>query len=158
VKKKLVWIIAILVACVVAAQFYQPDRTNPPADPALDLAQHTPVPGDVHQLLRQSCYDCHSNETVWPWYAGISPVSWLLAKDVTQGRRHLNFSLWGKYQVKRRETALGEIQEQLAAGTMPMAPYVMMHSEANLDSAARQLIIGWAKEHEGVSTDEKDDQ
>jgi hypothetical protein len=79
-------------------------------------------------------------------------------KDVTQGRRHLNFSLWGRYPVKRRETALAEIQEQLAAGTMPMASYVMMHSEAKLDSAARQLIIGWAKEHEAVSTDKEDDQ
>jgi hypothetical protein len=158
VKKKLVWIIAILVACAVAAQFYQPDRTHPPADPALDLAQHTPVPREVHQLLRQACYDCHSYETIWPWYGRISPVSWFLAKDVTQGRRHLNFSLWGKYPVKRRETALGEIREQLAAGTMPLAPYVMMHSEAKLDSAARQQIIAWAKEHEAVSSDEKDDQ
>jgi len=135
----------------VGAQFYQPDRTHPPADPSLDVRQHTPVSEEVHQLLRNACYDCHSYETVWPWYGSISPVSWLLAKDIAGGRRHLNFSLWGKYPLQRRERALEDIIKEVSTGAMPLPAYVMMHHEARLDSTARGKIIAWAKEHGGVS-------
>lgn len=153
-KKKLLWIVVVLVVAAAGAQFFQPDRTNPPADPALDLARHTPVPEDIYRVLRQACYDCHSNETVWPWYGSVSPVSWLLARDVTAGRRHLNFSLWGKYPLARRESALREIREQVASGLMPLAPYVAMHSEADLDSAARKRIVDWAVAHGGTEDEE----
>jgi hypothetical protein len=157
VKKKILWIVAVCAALAIAAQFHQPDRTNPPADPALDLAQNTPVPKEVQAILRQACYDCHSHETVWPWYSRISPVSWMIAKDVTSGRRHLNFSLWGRYPQQRRERALEEIREQVSSGSMPLPKYAMMHAEARLDSAARKMIIGWAMEHggSGESPDEE---
>src|ERR1044072_7099855 len=85
------------VVFFVVAQFARIDRTNPPVE------TDVPAPANVKNALRTACYDWHSNETVWPWYSHVAPVSWLLAYDVVEGREELNFSTWQRYDAKRQQ-------------------------------------------------------
>jgi hypothetical protein len=127
-----------LAVIVLAIQLVPVSRTNPQVAAELD------APADVHAVLKRACYDCHSNETKWPWYAYVAPVSWLVAKDVREARRRLNFSDWGNYHPDRQEHKIQEIWEQVEAGTMPLSIYVPMHPEAKLTDADRALIKQWA--------------
>lgn len=123
----------ILVVVAVLIQFIPVDRTNPPvsAEPNWDSPQ-------TRALAKDACFDCHSNETVWPLYAKIAPVSWLIARDVDEGRSELNFSEWG-----RGETDIDELEEVINEGEMPPWYYTVMHPEAKLsDSEKQQLIDG----------------
>jgi len=85
-------------------------------------------------IAQKACFDCHSNETVWPWYSNIAPFSWLIQYDVEEGRNNLNFSEWGRWETD-------EIGEVVAEGEMPPTQYILMHPEARLDDAQRQSLI-----------------
>lgn len=122
-KKKL--LIAILIL-VVGIQFVPVDRTNPP------VTRELHVEATTAQIFRRACYDCHSNETNWPWYSYVAPVSWLVARDVHQGRRELNFSEWGTYSARRADHKLEEIVEKVEKGEMPLPIYLPLHPEARL--------------------------
>ena len=91
-----------LVVALVAIQLVPVDRTSPPV--TADIA----APANVRAVLKRACYDCHSNETTWPWYSRVAPVSWLVARDVREGRKELNFSDWGGYAAKRQARKLKE--------------------------------------------------
>lgn len=143
-KKKLKWIGFAVVAVLIMIQFIRPERTNPQADETLAYDRYLKVDEDIAQMLRRSCFDCHSNQTVWPWYSQVAPVSWFLARDVKNGRRHLNFSAWGTYNPTRRLIVLNNIAEEVSSGGMPYPPYLLLHRDAGLDSAARKLIADWA--------------
>jgi len=153
---KKVWRIAGIVAvlALVGIQFIRPEMTNPPVDPALGSLEQLHADPAVERLLRAACFDCHSHETNWPWYSSLAPSSWLVARDVRVGRKRLNFSLWGKYGLDRRLTALNDIMDQVSSGEMPYRPYVLLHSEARLDSSARNKIVAWAqREKERLSAE-----
>ena len=122
------------------AQLVPVDRTN------LAVESDVAAPGPANAVLRRACYDCHSNETVWPWYSQVAPVSWLLAHDVREGRRELNFSTWSTYDPKRRAKKLKETVEEVRDGDMPPWYYVIMHSEAKLSGADRAAIERWVAE------------
>ena len=128
-----------LGAVVVLIQLVRPSMENAP------VTGDIVVPAEVHTLLKRSCYDCHSNETTWPWYSQVAPVSWLVARDVNGGRKHLNFSSWESYEPGRKLKKLKEIAEEVGDGEMPMAIYVVMHSEAKLTEAEKKTIVDWAK-------------
>jgi hypothetical protein len=125
-------------------QLIRPEMTNPPVDPDMAVERFLVIEPEVGTLLRTACYDCHSNQTVWPWYANVAPASWLLSRDVKEGRAHLNFSTWGTYAEGRRVLALEGIAEEVGGGGMPFPPYLVLHPEANLDSVARRKIVDWA--------------
>lgn len=127
------------LALLALVQLVRPELSNPPVTG--DVA----APPEVAAVLRKACYDCHSNETVWPWYAHVSPVSWLVAHDVEDGRKHLNFSAWQGYEEGRRLKKLEEVAEEVAEGEMPMALYVPLHPEARLTEAEKKLLVDWAK-------------
>lgn len=91
---------------------------------------------EVHDLARRACFDCHSNQTVWPWYGNIAPVSWLLQHDVTEGRKHLNFSDWNRPDHQHTD----EFQEVLEKGDMPPAPYLLLHPAARLSTEEHQTL------------------
>lgn len=150
VKKVLKWVFLLVLAVFVALQFVRPNRENPPVDPSQAVHAVGQIDARTLQVLQRACFDCHSHETVWPWYSNVSPVSWLLVQDVEKGRRHLNFSIWGKYPPQRRITALREIREQVSEGLMPLPPYVLLHPDAKLDSAAVKLIIDWTTSQEAI--------
>ena len=129
-------LIAVGVIGFVLIQFIPVDQTNPPvaSEPAWTSPQ-------AEEIAVQACYDCHSNETVWPWYSQIAPASWLVVRDVRSGRRHLNFSDWDNMRGEARE---GEVMaEVIYEGEMPPAYYLTMHPEARLtDAEKRELVSG----------------
>jgi cytochrome c551/c552 len=129
-----------LIAVFIVVQFVPVGRVNP-----TERGQPK-APSDVQALLQRACYDCHSNETRWPWYSYIAPVSFLIARDVTDGRRELNFSLWDQYNERRRNRKLKELIEQVEKGKMPQWYYIALHPEAKLSAVDRDLIIKWARQ------------
>lgn len=103
------------------------------------------APAGVEKILRQSCYDCHSNTTVWPWYSRVAPVSWFVVHHVKEGREHLNFSGWNNLSHKDQAEALDEIREQIEEGEMPLSTYVLGHPEAALSPQEKTELLDWAK-------------
>jgi len=129
-----------LVVVVVALQFVPVEKTNPAGHGQLA------APPEVQALLQRACYDCHSNETVWPWYSHIAPASLLIASDVKKGRKEVNFSTWEQYDESRRARKLKEIAKQVEKGDMPLFYYLPLHPDAKLSAAERERIVKWAKQ------------
>jgi len=138
-KSKLVHTSWIVVVLFLFMQFKQVNHTNPPVTGTIE------APEQVMTILRKSCFDCHSNETVWPWYSYVAPVSWLVASDVEDGRRHLNFSVWDTYNERRRNHKIKECGEEVEEGEMPLKIYLPAHPEAKLTSAEVETIVSWSK-------------
>jgi hypothetical protein len=134
----------ILAIVVLLIQFVRPEKTNPSADAALALQQNMEVPAAVDEMLRTSCFDCHSNETEWPWYASVAPSSWLVVHDVNEGRRHLNFSEWGNYPPRVADHKLEEVIEMVEEEEMPLGVYLILHGDARLDAGQRSALVQWA--------------
>ncbi|HZO81180.1 MAG TPA: heme-binding domain-containing protein [Candidatus Binataceae bacterium] len=123
---------------LIVAQAFQIDKTNPPVTGDIQ------APAPVKAVLRRACYPCHSNETAWPWYSNVAPLSWVVAYDVHQGRRELNFSRWDAYQPAQRLRKLKKTAEEVAEGEMPPWYYIYpMHREARLSAADRDMIRNW---------------
>ncbi len=123
---------------VLAMQLVPLDRSNPP------VQGEVPAPSQVLQILRTSCYDCHSNQTVWPWYAYVAPVSYLVVHDVHEGRGELNFTEWSRYDSQRGPERLHQAAEEVSQGDMPPASYLLMHRAAILSEEQRRILVGWA--------------
>jgi hypothetical protein len=129
--------VLVLGLALVGAQAVPVVRTNPP------ITGDVAAGAEVAAILRRACYDCHSNETVWPWYSRVAPASWLLAHDVREGRDELNFSTWSVYPAPKRVKKLKEIADEVAEGEMPPWSYVLLHGEARLDAPARDALRDW---------------
>ena len=132
-----------LLVVVVGMQLVRIDKTNPPVDEAKDIIAVTNPPSEVTEILKAACYDCHSNETAYPWYSNVAPVSWWLQHHVEEGREHLNFSQWGDYDDKKAEHKLDECIEMLEEGKMPMNSYTWTHEEAVLTDKEKELLLDW---------------
>ena len=129
-----------LLLGVVAAQLIRPDTVNPPVNPKRSLWNDRRVDPLVASVLRRACANCHSHETEWPWYSKISPVSWMLARHVRNGRAKLNFSDWSGASPNQLE----EIYDAIDKQDMPPAGYSLMHPEARLSPADREMLKDWA--------------
>ncbi len=128
----------VIVGFLIVAQAFRIEKTNPPVTADLN------APAPVKEIMKRSCYGCHSNETVWPWYSDVAPASWLVAYDVHQGRAELNFSIWGNYSHAQQLKKLKEIGEEVADGEMPPWYYVYpLHMNARLSVADRQTLNDW---------------
>lgn len=127
-------------------QFIPVDFSNPPVQAEQDFLVVNQASEATAQTFRQSCYDCHSHQTQYPWYSKVAPVSWLLKSHIDDGRRHLNFSTWDNYDLKKKDHKLEEISESLEEGWMPMDQYVWMHKEADLSATERQELSAWIKQ------------
>lgn len=130
-----------LGACILllGIQVWPAGRTNPPTTAGLD------APPEVTAILRRTCYDCHSNETRWPWYAYVAPVSWWMVKDVDEGRDELNFSDWGSYEQKKRERRAKKVIEEVEDGVMPPENYLRLHGDARVGAAELGILRKWAE-------------
>jgi hypothetical protein len=137
-KRFLVRVAIALFVLFVAIQFWPVSRGNPPVTGDLG------APEPVNSILRRSCYDCHSNETRWPWYAYVAPVSWLVAHDVEEGREHLNLSEWKKLTENKRASAADEMAEEVEKGHMPLPNYLRAHSDAKLSDEDVKTLRKWA--------------
>lgn len=129
----------VLVGLLMAIQFVPVDRSNPA------VGEEVQAPPEVMAVLERSCYDCHSNETDWPWYSHVAPVSWLLAGHVKEGREHANFSTWGSIEPGRLGHHAEEIREQLEEGDMPLKSYVLIHRNASLTEQDVATVVAWAR-------------
>jgi len=140
------WIVRILLIGLIGIQFFRPDRENPPVDATKDYLALNDAPVEVANLMRVACYDCHSNETSWPWYTNVAPVSWWVADHVEDARKHLNFSNWGDYDPEKAEHKLEECFEELEEGEMPLESYTYTHGDADLSPEQRELLVSYFKD------------
>ncbi|MDB5256654.1 MAG: hypothetical protein JWM14_1349 [Chitinophagaceae bacterium] len=138
--KKLILGLAVLLILI---QFIRIDKTNPPLDKTKDFITLTHPSDEIKGILVTSCYDCHSNETTYPWYSNVAPISWWLKDHINEGREHLNFSVWGTYTEKRQQHKLDECIEEVHEGEMPLSTYTSLHKEAKLSPEQQEKINTW---------------
>jgi hypothetical protein len=136
--RPLVKVLLGVLVLLAVLQLIRVDQTNPPV--TADVA----APPNVKEVLRRACYDCHSNETVWPWYSRIAPISWAIHYDMAAGRSSVNFSVWGTLTPEERGKLLKETAESVAEGEMPPWYYLPVHPQARLSSADKRLLSDWA--------------
>ncbi len=145
-KKRTQIIILVLLLIFGLIQFIRPQRNQQTNLSRYDILHKTDTEAIVENSLHHACYDCHSNNTVYPWYASIAPVSWMISKHVKHGKKHLNFSEWILYPKEKQLHKLDEIVEVLQENDMPPAYYTMLHREARLDETSKQHLLNWARE------------
>ena len=129
--------LGVVIALILALQVIPVERTNPP------VSEHVAAPDSVMNVLRQSCFDCHSNETQWPWYAYVAPVSWFVTGHVDHARQHLNFSTWDVYDAEERREKFEEIWERVEKAEMPLPSYLRLHRDARLSERDIAVINAW---------------
>lgn len=134
-----------LLLLFLAAQAIRPAKNEGAATGPKDIAHTVAVPDSVMTVLKKSCYDCHSNHSTYPWYDRIAPVSWWVSHHIDEGKRELNFSIFGEYTVRRQAKKMEETAEQVEEGDMPLKSYLIMHGDASLNEEQKKLVIDWAK-------------
>jgi len=137
----------------VIIQFFQPAKNNQSMDMTYDISKVVTVPAEVHQILKTSCYDCHSNNTNYPWYASIQPVGWWLKDHIDEGKSHLNFQEFAlveprpnsEYNTreKRQDHKLEEVTETVDTGEMPLESYTLIHGDAKLSPEQKKSLLNW---------------
>lgn len=137
-------IILIGLVVFIAIQFIQPARNTSNQVLATDITRIYVIPDSVQSLLKIACYDCHSNNTIYPLYSRIQPGAWLMANHVKNGKADLNFSEFGSYSLRRQRSKLKSIVSQVNDDEMPLWSYKLMHKDANLSKEQKELIIDWA--------------
>ena len=130
----------------IAIQFIQPAHNKSDGILITDISKMVAIPDSVQVILKNACYDCHSNNTSYPWYSNIQPMGWLMAKHIKQGRAVLNFSEFGNYSPRKQLSKLTGIANSIRDGNMPLASYKWMHKNARLDSIEKALIINWVQQ------------
>jgi hypothetical protein len=136
----------LLMAAFVIIQFFQTEKNSNPGSEAIanDISTAYPVPADVQHILQTSCYDCHSNNTYYPWYDNIQPVSWWMKNHVDEGKSELNFNEFAAYRIRKQYKKLEEIIEQVKENEMPLYSYTLMHKNATLSQEQQLTISNWA--------------
>jgi hypothetical protein len=136
-------IVAALLLVFVAMQFVRPTPNTSNAVQQDDLIQHFNVPANVAGILKKSCYDCHSNNTRYPWYSNVQPIAWLLEKHIRNGKTELNFNEFTTYPKRRQLSKIKSIQNSIRDGSMPLSSYSLMHPEAKISNESKALLLGW---------------
>jgi uncharacterized membrane protein len=130
------------IIAFVVIQFFQPEK-NISEISQNHIFKQEQLPEIVQQTIKNACLDCHSNNTNYPWYNNIAPVSWMLNKHVTKGKNELNFSEWGELDAYDKIGALEDIRQEVEQKTMPLKAYVAIHKEAKLTDEQRAALIAW---------------
>ena len=146
-KKTIVYLAGILVVLFLLAQLIPSKRPAVIENNPNDLIQNVKMPANVAVMIRTSCYDCHSMETVYPWYDKMAPATWLVYRDIRVGRRKLNFSNWTQLSKPEKLKELNHIGEEVGSGDMPFLPYAIIHKKARLTKAQRKIIVDWTKQY-----------
>lgn len=135
----------ILLVGFILIQFFPIDKNNPAPTPQMDFLTIKNTPESTANLIRNGCYDCHSNETKYLWYSNVQPIAWFLQDHIEEGRKELNFSTFATYEPKRQAHKLAEAIEQIEKGEMPLDSYIIAHSEAKFSEAQKQEVIQYLK-------------
>jgi len=140
-KKKI--LLGLLLAFLLI-QLFRPQKNKSEVKQVNDISAVYQIPKETGQLLQTSCYDCHSNNTNYPWYAYIQPVAWWLNDHIVEGKEELNFSEFGTYSLKKQAHKLDELAELVASGDMPLSSYTIIHGNAKLSDAQKKQLTDWA--------------
>ena len=133
----------IILIIFIGIQFIRPDE-NMTAQPSKnDISVVSKVPSEIQEILKSSCYDCHSNNTAYPWYQKVAPISWLIANHINEGKKHLNFSEWSQYNFNQKKHILGEIEEVIEKNEMPLKSYLLMHHDGKITFQEREWLLEW---------------
>ena len=143
-RKRLIYGVSIVTVLIII-QFFRPERNLGELETGVDFLQVSLVPDTLASLLLNSCYDCHSNHTRYPWYSHVAPFSWYLNKHVVEGKANLNFSSWGIMDKAQKITQLDQICEETASGSMPLPSFLLIHRSARLSDEDIQAICEWAE-------------
>ncbi|MCB0699927.1 MAG: heme-binding domain-containing protein [Chitinophagales bacterium] len=141
--KKILWVI---LAIIVVIQFIRPSKNVSEVPSENDIRVHYAVPSNVLAILKRSCYDCHSNNTNYPWYTNIQPVGWWLNNHIEEGKDELNFSEFATYSTKKAAHKLEEVAELVEENEMPLESYTLMHGDAVLSADEKEMLINWAND------------
>jgi len=128
----------------VAIQFIRPDMNKSEQQSPSDISTMVIIPDNVRDLLKNSCFDCHSNNTDYPWYSHIQPAGWYQAKHIRNGKRGFNFNEFAGYEKEKQLEIFGGIAYVIENDFMPLKSYLMLHKNARLDANKKQIIIDWA--------------
>ncbi len=139
-------LILVVLAVFILIQFIPADLPAVIEVNDKDIITNNSLPDDISILIRETCYDCHSNETVYPWYSYVAPVSFLVSQDIRMGREHLNFSEWESLSKLDKAEALDDLVEEVEEGEMPLKKYVFLHPRARLSDEDRERFIVWAED------------
>ena len=133
-----------LIGGALAIQLARPARTNPPTDPARTMKAIALVTPEADAVLERACRDCHSNDTRWPWYSNVAPISWFVIDHVNHGRRHFNYSDWAEYDHDQVTRLLKNMCTMTRKGEMPIASYRWLHPEARITDRDIVELCDWA--------------
>lgn len=139
-------ILLVLLVIFIVAQFFGPEKNDGDLASIDPFLKETMPPEDVKVILKETCYDCHSSFTQYPWYNNITPVNYWMAEHVEDGKKHLDFSKWADYSVKKKDHKLEELIEMVEEKEMPLESYTWIHSEARLTDAQIKSVNNWAKQ------------
>lgn len=136
------YILIVLLVALVIIQFIRPDKNNGGYESVALFEKETKPSAEVALLLKQNCYDCHSDQTQYPWYAEVAPFSFWLDDHVEHGKGHFNVSEWDSYSTKKKDHKMEELVEMIEEGEMPLKEYTWIHGD--LTEAEQKLILQWA--------------
>ncbi len=133
----------LLLLILIVIQFFRPTKNKAEGISNNDIGKLYPVPEDVQTIFKTSCYDCHSNNTVYPWYAEVQPVAWWLNDHIEDGKKDLNFSEFSSYSIRRQYKKLEEINDLVKKDEMPLDSYLWIHKDAKLTEQQKLTIANW---------------
>ena len=136
------YVLVLLLFALVIIQFIRPDKNSGGYDSIIAFEEETKPSLEVAAILKENCYDCHSNQTQYPWYAEVAPFSYWLADHVKDGQKHFNASAWSDYSVKKKDHKLEELLEMVEEGEMPLDSYTWLHGD--LEEQEVKLLLQWA--------------
>lgn len=134
-----------LLIALVIAQFFRPEKNDGNIDTVNAFIAETNPPAEVTQILKTTCFDCHSAKTNYPWYNNITPVNYWLDEHVRDGKKHLDFSKWSEYSLKKKEHKMDELHEEVEEKEMPLNSYTWTHADANLTQEQIDAVVAWGK-------------
>ena len=135
-------LLVLLIVCI-AIQFIQPAHNASGQVLPIDITKTVSVPDKVLDIFKNSCYDCHSNNTRYPWYVYIQPMGWMMARHIKNGKKNLNFSEFGSYSLRKQVNKLRAIETSIKEESMPLSSYTIIHTDAKLSEEDRKLITDW---------------
>jgi Haem-binding domain len=138
-------IFVVLLVILVVIQFIRPTKNTAIAETSNHIYTLYPTSTEVKNVLTKACFDCHSNNTNYPWYANIQPVAWWLNDHIVDGKKHLNFSEYGTYKLRRQYHKMEEVIEEVKANEMPLNSYTWIHSNAKLTIEEKSVLTNWAQ-------------
>jgi hypothetical protein len=143
-RRRLIYLVSV-VAVLIIIQFIRPEKNLGEPDTKTDFIRVSHVPDTLASILLNSCYDCHSNHTHYPWYSNVAPFSWYLNRHVEEGKAHLNFSSWATMDKAQKITQLDQICEEITYGLMPLQSYLLIHPSSSLSEQDIQAVCKWTE-------------